>query len=498
MLNTLIKNKNFILLMAVLLSIPAIFFATTLSVVDVWLNNDSFTHGFLIFPISIWLIYEKRNQLNVLPISPEPRAILLLIIFIFAWLMANLVGIQLVQQLSVIFIILISILIIFGRAILAALFFPLGFLFFSVPMGGSLIEPMMELTANFTVIAVQLTGIPIYRDGLLFSLPTGNWSVVEACSGVNYLIASLTLGTLYAYITYNSNLKRMTFVVIALVVAAIANGLRAFGIVMIGHHSDMQYGTGGDHTFYGWIFYGFIIMLLFYFGSFWADKIKIEKLVPIQTTTTHPYGIALFVTIILISIQLIPGIITNKIIENKELAISIIVPDNFSGWQIQSENGLNWEPSITNPDSKIKKSYRFGQDIVQIAIGYYSSQTQGSEAVSFQNRLTSEASDWKKTNDSDLAIDSFYVKETELKLNEQRLLVWNWYLIGNYETPSPFIAKLMNIINIIIYQRNDASFITIATPIIKDKSKSRQQLTDFIKDAKGDLIKQLTGAVNTR
>jgi hypothetical protein len=42
--------------------------------------------------------------------------------------------------------------------------------------------------------------------------------VVEACSGVRYLIASLTVGTLFAYLTYQSLKRRLIFVALSIIV----------------------------------------------------------------------------------------------------------------------------------------------------------------------------------------------------------------------------------------------------------------------------------------
>ena len=56
-----------------------------------------------------------------------------------------------------------------------------------MPFGEFALPQMMEWTANFTVLALRLSGIPVFREGLQFVIPSGNWSVVEACSGVRYL-----------------------------------------------------------------------------------------------------------------------------------------------------------------------------------------------------------------------------------------------------------------------------------------------------------------------
>ncbi|MFT6905436.1 MAG: exosortase A [Oleiphilaceae bacterium] len=496
MLELLRQNKTLILLTIVILGIPAILFTTTLSMVEIWNTDGSYGHGYLIFPISIWLIYQQRKKVNSYALKPEPRALLLFLIITFLWLIAKVVDVQLVQQLSLIALTLTSILVIFGHALFVSLCFPLFFLFLAVPMGQSLIQPMMELTADFTVAAVKLIGIPIYRDGLLFSLPSGNWSVVEACSGVRYIIASFTLGTLYAYITYSSNFKRVSFVVIAVIVSAIANGLRAFGIVLIGHYSKMQYGTGGDHTFYGWIFYGIVIALLFYVGSIWADTQKSENDKELMQTTPNKSkkSIAVMTGLVvgsLVVVQVLAsGIVNNSYQEADNIAFK--APQNYDAWQMTNDRDLGWQPQIRNPKAHITKTYQYGSDLVQVSLGYFPNQQQGSEAISSENKLTTHSGRWKQANSVDLQLENFYVRETELKYGDRKLLVWNWYLVGENETPNQYIAKIINVINVMVYQRNDASYMTLATPLLENTEDSRQILGDFMREAHLPLVNALT------
>ncbi len=48
----------------------------------------------------------------------------------------------------------------------------------------------------------------------------------------------------------------------------LANTLRAYIIVMLGHFSDMKVATGADHLIYGWVFFGLVMFLLFWIGGF--------------------------------------------------------------------------------------------------------------------------------------------------------------------------------------------------------------------------------------
>jgi exosortase/archaeosortase family protein len=131
---------------------------------------------------------------------------------------------------------------------------------------------------DFTIAALQATGIPVYREGLNFVIPSGSWSVVEACSGVRYLIASFMVGTLFAYLNYNSWKRRAGFMLISIVVPIVANWLRAYMIVMIGHLSGNTLAVGVDHLIYGWVFFGVVIMIMFMIGARWSEPQVVRRL----------------------------------------------------------------------------------------------------------------------------------------------------------------------------------------------------------------------------
>ncbi len=266
-----LNANSFALVLLPIIFIPIAFYSTTVAMVHVWAVNETFTHGFFVLPLVTWLLWQKKSQLLLIKPDPEPRAFLLLVLLLAGWLVSAVVDVEIVQQFCMVTIILTTIWIIAGRQVLSYVFFPLLFLYFAVPFGQVFIHPLMELTADFTVALIKMAGVPVYRDGLSFNLPTGSWSVVEECSGVRYLIASFLLGSIYAYLNYSSLKKRALFILLSLIVPIIGNSLRAFGIVMIGHFSGMKLAVGVDHLLYGWVFFGVIIFLLFYAGSFWRD-----------------------------------------------------------------------------------------------------------------------------------------------------------------------------------------------------------------------------------
>jgi exosortase A len=487
--NNMFRSPSMLSILAIILITPALFFNTTMSMVQVWLVNETFTHGFLIFPISLWLIWQKHRTINQLQPEAEVKLVVVLIPILTLWAIANAVNIQVIQQLAMIALIPALVWLILGRAILLSVLFPLLFLFFAVPLGQELIPMMMDFTAQFTIGLIRLVDIPVYQDGLFFSLPSGNWSVVEECSGVRYLIASLSLGTIYAYISYTSLKKRSLFILFAILVPILANGLRAFGIVMIGHFSGMELAVGADHLLYGWVFFGIVIFIMFYVGSFWSDPMKAEA-EPVLSPSAEKTKLGKTSIIIggtamlfIVATQLLT-LGTSQAGKDNDDIIKLTLPESFQGWQKIENRSLAWQPQVKNPDAFVSQVYLFGDSLTQIDLAFYRSQHQGAEAVSSQNRLVAATGDdWKQVHVVDLKEGEHFVTESELRFGNQRLLVWHWYRIGSFVTPNQYIAKMFDAYNQLILGRNDATMITIATQHDSDRSISRGRLNNFYNDA---------------
>ena len=83
----------------------------------------------------------------------------------------------------------------------------------------------------------------------------GKWLVAQGCSGLRYVIAAVMLGWLFANLMYRSRLRQLLFVVFSLVFSVVANGVRVFGIIMIGQLVSIRVASGVDHLIYGWILF---------------------------------------------------------------------------------------------------------------------------------------------------------------------------------------------------------------------------------------------------
>ncbi len=241
--------------------------------VSIWWRSDTFAHAFLVPPIVAWLVWRQRHGLAGMEPIPSAWGTVPFALGLGLTTVGELAQVNAAQHFGLVFLVQGATWLVLGDAVTRRLAFPLLFLLFAPPFGEFLLPIMMNATADFTVGALRLTGVPVYREGLQFVIPSGQWSVVEACSGVRYLMASVMVGALFAYLNFNHWPKRLAFIAFATLTPLVANWVRAYLIVMLGHLSSNELATGADHLVYGWVFFGLIMMLMFWLGSRFADPL---------------------------------------------------------------------------------------------------------------------------------------------------------------------------------------------------------------------------------
>ncbi|MCB1726506.1 MAG: archaeosortase/exosortase family protein, partial [Gammaproteobacteria bacterium] len=71
----------------------ALFWSTAQGMAYIWYNFETYTHGFLILPISLWLLWQKRRHLAAF--SPQPTPVFLVLVFagLAVWSLARLTGV---------------------------------------------------------------------------------------------------------------------------------------------------------------------------------------------------------------------------------------------------------------------------------------------------------------------------------------------------------------------------------------------------------------------
>jgi exosortase A len=468
----------------------AMFSQTVASTVDIWARSETFAHGFLVFPISAWLIWYYRHRAASAAPRPDMRALFLVAALGFGWLAAYAGGVLVIQQYAVVAMIPAAVWAVLGLGTVRAFAFPLAYLLLAVPVGEFLIYPLMGFTADFTVAALRLAGIPVYREGMFFTIPSGQWSVVEGCSGLRYLIASATLGLLYGYLTYRSLKRRILFAIASFVVPIIANGMRAFIIVMIGHLSDGKLAHGVDHFIYGWVFFGLVMLLLFWIGSYWReDRIEEERreatwLAPAVGTRT--FAAAVVSVLVTVSIWPAYAIYLDNRVEDSGRVPAPEAPAPTGGWQTRPDGFTEWRPHWTGTDVSGEWFYEKDNRKVYLYLGYYRTQRQDAELINTQNYMIRQKHPvWQEvgrtTRELDLESARLTVNRHLLRSPGQRLLIWQWNRVRGEDIIDPYLLKLMLAKHKMLLEPDDGAAIVLATPYDGQPEEAERTLRDFLK-----------------
>jgi len=280
---TRLKYSNF-WMTAVLI---AFFFVAYLPVwkglILTWSSHDEYSHGFFIVPISLFILWRKREKLAKTPIDPSSLGLALVIFSSVLYLFGQFAEIVTVSSFSMVLLIVGIVIYFYGLSMLKELAFPLFFLMFMIPIPSQVYSTLtipLQLFVSETSarIAVHI-GVPLYREGNIIHIPDLTLQVVQACSGLRSMASLLALSAILAYLTLQSNLLRAILFLSGIPSAIIVNVFRVLLQIIAFHYINFDLTAGTVHIVFGiTIFLFSLIIIVATRGilSHW-DKRTIEK-----------------------------------------------------------------------------------------------------------------------------------------------------------------------------------------------------------------------------
>ncbi len=292
-----------------------------------------------------------------------------------------------------------------GRTVTRGLLFPLCYMLFLVPFGDGLVPPLQTFTARMCMGLLHLFGVPARIEGVFITIPNGYYEVAEACSGVKFLVAMIAYGALVANVCFRSWRRRALFMLAAIVVPVLANGLRAFGTIYVGHLTDGKVAGTFDHVVYGWLFFAIVIAALMAIGWRFFDRSPNERWVhdaaPDPQTPGPDRPIRVAAAAILLAMA--PVLWSAAIAARGITALPAhIVPPAVPGWtRVNDAARFPWTPHFVGSDHHILAHYADGHGhLVDLAIIVYGDQGERHEIVGYGQGAVDPAGEWAWTDDT--------------------------------------------------------------------------------------------------
>lgn len=261
-----IRSSTVVMLTGLALAFIFAFFPVIRDLVTIWLSSDDNSHGLLIVPISLYLMWRNREAIKASQIVPGRFGWVLPVIAILFYLFAYMAGIATLGFLSMVFTIWVIVWTLLGKAIFKIILFPMGVLLLMIPVPSQFYSmatvPLQLLVSQISTVIVSALDIPILREGNLLHLSDRTLAVVQACSGLRSLMSLFAVCAVFGYLSLSSNLLRMILILTSIPVAVIVNIVRVVLMILVFHFMEIDLSQGTPHTVFGMMIFFLALLII--------------------------------------------------------------------------------------------------------------------------------------------------------------------------------------------------------------------------------------------
>jgi exosortase A len=365
----------------------------------IWWTSSTYNHCALVLPIVGWLVWQRLPELRQMQPASWAPGLAIVGGGALLWLLGEAGGIGTARHLALVLMLQGAVIACLGKSVARALAFPIFYALFTVPVGDEIVPLMQTVTAEMCMALLALVGIPAHIEGIFITTPDGYFEVAEACAGVKFLVAMVAYGALVANVCYRSPARRALFMLAAVLIPIVANGIRAWGTIYIASVTGSDFAAGFDHVVYGWVFFAIVIALLMAAGWPFFDRRVGEPwfdpraLQPVPPRSRSPFPVAAAVTALVAAPLLWSTAIAAAGTQVPPAALTL---PEVPGWtKISAAPGRPWQPNFSGADLFRTSHYKDGQGrIVNLAIAVFAQQAEGRELVGYGQGAIGPESDW--------------------------------------------------------------------------------------------------------
>jgi len=442
--------------------------------------RGSHAHGILMAGLIIHLLWVDRTELGGLELHPSFfPGLLLLGVASGLWLLSWGLDFRPGQVLGFysVFVLLISGLL--GRAGLQRVGTRMAILAFSLPAWFPL-NPLLQSIATAVVEKMLMAAqVVAYVEGNTVSLPNGIFEIEGGCSGLGFLLASLSL-VFYIVLSRRLDFRTgATCVAIATAIALVANWLRIFIIVICGYHFGMTHPIVMDHVAFGWVVYALVFFPAVYFGLGVLDRRAApsgdqgsEKSDREQASSGVRLGAILafvLVSVMTPALQFVIDTTESEVRTDQGSGLS------YLGYESLEKPVLAWNPELELASyNRTTVHAKNGNRFMYYAAGYHR-QPRERQIINEHSILVPDS--WQ-VNHKVVKHDFTDLHATS---NDKLILIRYWYNIGGEIPHSRFDAKLLRLQGK-LRGRQDVSIHAFAMPCVRVSCQQAETFFDSLYD----------------
>lgn len=431
------------------IAVAALYWPSSVALDGLWRSpiEETYTHGYLVLLISLWLIVRSREKLAAAHVQPAPGALVALALLSVLWLWAWRAAIQELHLLLLPLLLFVALVAALGWRVARLLAFPVGYLYFAMPLWDNINGIVRALSSWATGVLIWITGLTAYMQGNYVRLPGGSIEIANSCSGLHALIVGLALATLYGEINRDPPRRRIEWLAVMGVLSVVVNWIRIFIVIVAASVTDMKSSLVKSHYWLGWwLFAGAFAVFLWWAGrrAPLPSKPKAEQPAGTSPPSDRRTGFARMA--LAIGVLAVLPVLSYGMDWTRSIApVTIHWPAAPKGWKGPHSAGLPaWHPRFFNPSGESLRAYTDtgGRDVEVFAVAYRV-QTQSGKLLGYHNTLlggghalrslatrivNSSSGRWRQTLATDPA--------------GARSVIWSRYRIGSHLFVDPRLSQL--------------------------------------------------------
>lgn len=265
------ENNSKVLWMTAFAGFVIIFFPTYQHLFNTVWQTDEQGHGPLVFLISLFLFWQKREYL-INNVPTQKQSILGGLILVFGLVIHSLGRSQDIQSFDVgsqMIVLVGLILYLSGYKALLKLWFPVFFILFMIPLPGTIVDaltmPMKIAVSNVSEMILHQFDYPVSREGVMLQIGYYRLLVADACAGLHTVFTLEAMGLLYLHLVKrDSFVRNVTLATLILPISFFANTIRVMTLVLVTYYYGDEAGQGFIHDFAGLVLFGTALILIIF------------------------------------------------------------------------------------------------------------------------------------------------------------------------------------------------------------------------------------------
>jgi exosortase len=432
-------------------AVALLYWPSTLELHRLWTDwpGETYTHGYLLLLLSLWLIVRDRDRLTLIPVRPEPLALIPLALMSLVWVWLWRAAIQELQLLLLPLILYAALRSACGRQVARAVAFPIGLLYFAMPLWGDINGIVQGLSAKVTGALLWVTGIPAFMEGDFVRLPAGSIEIAKSCSGLHELIVGLALAAIYGKLSGASWRRRLQWLGLMGALSLMVNWVRIFTVVIAAYETDMGSSLVKHHYWLGWWLFAFVFVAFLWWTGRLAPSARVPSADEVRNRPALQSGsangrTALASALVVLATMPVLAYGVDLASSRADVAVTFQWPAAPAGWAGPTKaNASRWQPHFVASSGESLTGYTdpTGAPVDAFAVAYRV-QTQSAKLLGYWNDLLGGP---RRMRQQSRVVDSpvgRWQETVALDSDGSRSLIWTQYRIGNRVFSEPRLSQL--------------------------------------------------------